>query len=60
MTKADTIRLLARSRMSEDEIMAALGVEREYVRLVKQRPSRKDTHPRFDPRPARTCRELTA
>lgn len=48
MTIADTIRLLARSRMNESEIMAALGVEREYVRLTMMRPSRKITRPRFD------------
>ncbi len=47
-SKADTIRTLLRARMSESEVMAALGVEREYVRLVKMRPSRKHTVCRFD------------
>ncbi len=48
MSLADTIRTLLRARMNESEVMAALGVEREYVRLVKMRPSRKHTVCRFD------------
>lgn len=51
MSLADTIRALLRARMNEAEVMAALGVEREYVRLVKMRPSRKDVSKyRVDPR----------
>lgn len=50
MRVADTIRLLAWHRMSESEIMAALKVEREYVRLVLSRGSNKFRRYRFDAR----------
>lgn len=50
MRVADTIRLLAWHRMNESEIVAALNVEREYVRLVLSRGSNKFRRFRFDAR----------